>query len=84
MTPNAQPAYCRSPHRDGTQDSTILDLLVIEHDGLWSVDELKQMLGDVAGVDDSLARLHGFGLIHRLDGFVCATRGTVHMLSLAS
>ena len=69
---------------DGTYDSTVLDLLVHEHDGLWSVDELKRMLGDATTVDDSLARLHGLGLVHRFDGFVCATRGAVHVHSLVS
>jgi hypothetical protein len=69
---------------DGTYDSTILDLLVIEHDGLWSIDELKRMLGDDTQVDDSLARLHGLGLVHRLDGYVCATRGAAHIHLLPS
>jgi hypothetical protein len=69
---------------NGTCDSTVLDLLVLEHDGLWSVDELKRMLGDPTAVDDSLARLHGLGLVHRLDGFVCATRSAAHVHSLAS
>lgn len=77
--PIADPA-----HADGTYDSLVLDLLVIEHDGLWSVAELKRMLGDVTAVDDSLARLHGLGLVHRLDGLVCATRSAAHVHSLAS
>lgn len=69
---------------DGTTDFTVLDLLVVAHDGLWSVDELKQLIGDPTAVDDSLARLHGLGLVHRLDGFVCATRGAAHVHSLVS
>ncbi len=70
---------------DGTYDSTVLDLLVIEHAGIWSIDELKQMLGDDVATDDALARLHGLGLIHLLDdGFVCATRSAAHVHALPS
>jgi hypothetical protein len=69
---------------DGTYDSTVLDLLVIEHDGIWSIDELKLMLGDDTAVDDALARLLGLGLIHRLDGFVFAARCAAHVHALPS
>lgn len=77
--PIADPA-----REDGAYDSMVLDLLVVEHDGLWSVDELKRMLGDTSEIDDSLARLHGLGLVHRLGGFVCATRSAAHIHLLAS
>ena len=38
----------------------------------WAVDEIaREVHGDVT---DSLGRLHGGGLIHRLEGFVWASR----------
>ena len=42
------------------------------------------MLGDDTSTDDSLARLHALGLVHRFDDFVCATRSAAHLHSLAS
>jgi hypothetical protein len=69
-------------HDDAQLDARVLDLLVHDHVGLWSLDELRQLLGDPA--EDSLARLHGLGLIHRLDGYVFASRAAAHMHQLAS
>jgi hypothetical protein len=69
---------------DGTIDTAILDLLLIEHDGLWSTDELERMLGDAIAVTDALARLHALGLIHQIENLVCATRAAAHMHELAS
>jgi hypothetical protein len=66
------------------RDATILDLLLIEHDGLWSVDELKQLVGDAVGVEDAIARLSALGLIHRLEDFVFASRAAAHVHKLPS
>jgi hypothetical protein len=41
----------------------------------WSVDEIAREMG--SDTTDSLRRLFGGGLIHRLDGFVWASRAAV-------
>jgi hypothetical protein len=40
----------------------------------WAVDEVAREIGDPLAVTDALARLYGAGLVHRLEGFVFATR----------
>jgi hypothetical protein len=62
--------------REGVTDSAILGLLMLETSHCpWAVDEIaREMRRDVT---DSLNRLFGCGLIHRLDGFVWATRAAV-------
>lgn len=59
--------------RDAQEDSAILALLMLETSHRpWAVEEIaREMSRDVT---DSLNRLYGGGLIHRLDGFVWATR----------
>jgi hypothetical protein len=37
---------------------------------LWSVNELAREIGKPIDVEDAIHRLHGQGLIHRLDDFV--------------
>ena len=41
----------------------------------WSREEIEREMG--CDVTDSLARLYGAGLIHRLDGFAWATRAAL-------
>ena len=61
---------------DGQTDSAVLALLVYsDSQRPWSVDEVGREIGD--DTEDSLARLYGAGLIHRLDGFVWASRAAV-------
>jgi hypothetical protein len=73
------------PVRDDAHwDATILDLLLDEHPGLWSIHELQQLGGDALAVADSLQRLQALGLIHRVNDCVFATRAAAHMHSLAS
>jgi predicted transcriptional regulator len=57
-------------------DFAVLDLLLHEpQTGLWAVEELAHELGDPVDLQDSLRRLHGAGLIHRVEsGFVFASR----------
>ncbi len=76
-------------------DEALLGLLVHEHPGLWSVAELCRSLtssaqaaasGEVETCDtaDAIERLHAAGLIHRIGGFVFATRAAHCAQRLAS
>ncbi len=57
-------------------DRAILGLLIDEDcQRPWSVAEIEREIGHDAA--DGIARLHGAGLAHRLDGFVWATRAAV-------
>jgi hypothetical protein len=64
--------------QDSAIDKAVMELLLIEHRGLWAVEEVVREIGDPIDVKDSLARLHGVGLIHRLGGFVLASRAAAH------
>jgi hypothetical protein len=74
----------RTPaEREGVTDSAILGLLMLETSHRpWAVDEVaREMRRDVT---DSLNRLYGSGLIHRLDGFVWAARAAVTADAIAA
>jgi hypothetical protein len=59
-------------------DSGILGLLIRpDHRRLWSQDEIERDINDPVAVADSLHRLYGGGLIHRLDRFVWASRAAI-------
>jgi predicted transcriptional regulator len=61
---------------DGQTDSAVLALLLYgDSQRPWSVDEIEREIG--RDTDDSLARLYGAGLIHRLKRFVWPTRAAV-------
>ena len=67
---------------DRCADRALLDVMIEEGRSLWAVHELARELG--VGVEDSIARLHGAGLIHRLGGeFVFLTRAAVKGYELA-
>ncbi len=53
----------------------VLLLLDPEAQRPWSEQELEREIG--SDVTDSLTRLHAVGLIHRLKGFVWATRAAL-------
>lgn len=69
---------------DAFWDATVLDLLLEEHPGVWSVDELKRLVGDSIAAEDAVTRLAALGLVHRGDDCVFATRAAAHMHKLAS
>jgi hypothetical protein len=61
---------------EARSDTAVLELL-ITNDRLWSFEEVVLELGPRFTVEDAVARLHGAGLIHRLESFVFATRAAV-------
>ena len=70
-----------------TEDEAKVDVavlgLLLETDRLWSVEEVRRESGDPVETEDSLARLYGGGLIHRLEGFVFAARPALQAARLA-
>ena len=60
---------------EDTADCAVLGILVNSDQRLWSRDELEREFG--RDLSDSLNRLYGAGLIHRLEGFVWATRAAI-------
>lgn len=69
---------------DEAIDGTIMaSLLADDAQRPWTVDEIVREVGDEVAVTDSLGRLYGGGLIHRLGGFVFATRAAVRSDQLA-
>jgi len=72
----------RTPiEREALQDSAILSLLINEGSHRpWSVEEIgREVRNDPT---DSLGRLQGGGLIHRLERFVWAARPAVMLDAL--
>ena len=60
--------------QDDASDRAIIDAL-IDDPGPWAVDDLKREFLNPLAVEDSLNRLVGVGMVHRLgDGFVFASR----------
>ena len=74
----------RSPcvEQDEMFDRAVMGLLLGRYQGLWKVEEVEREIGDPIHVQDSLARLHGAGLIHRLDDFVFPTVAAVQAARL--
>jgi len=60
--------------QDRETDRAILDLLLIDAHAPLSVEEIAREIGNVNDATDGLARLARGGLIHRLEGFVFASR----------
>jgi hypothetical protein len=60
------------------QEAVLGLLLQSDGPGIWSEDELARAIGKPMDVEDAIVRLHGEGLIHRLNGFVFAARAAIH------
>lgn len=59
-------------------DSCILDMLLDEDSARpWSVEEIARELGNKIHADDGVGRLARAGLVHRLKGFVWASRAAI-------
>jgi len=48
--------------------------VLLDDPGPWAVEELQREFLAPIAVVDSINRLAGVGMVHRLDGFVFATR----------
>ena len=64
-----------APEREAMQDSTILEMLISE-DGPWSAQEIDREVG--FDPTDSLRRLYGAGLLHRVKRFYWPTRAAIY------
>ena len=64
-------------------DQAIIGALLTDEAPLWSFYELVRQFGNEIAVTDSVNRLAGQGLIHRLDQFVFATRAAAKATDLA-
>ena len=60
-----QEAISSAVEADDRIDRAIMDLLLIDSPGPWSVDEVAREVGDDIDTADGLARLARAGLIHR-------------------
>jgi hypothetical protein len=66
-----------SPEEERGLEEGIVNMLLVER-VLWSDDEVaREAGGDPLEAEDALTRLHAAGLVHRLEGFVFATRPAV-------
>ena len=64
-------------------DAAVLGLL-LGRPAIWAVEEIGREIGDDTAVSDSVARLYGTGLVHRMDWFVFPTRAAVEYARLDS
>jgi hypothetical protein len=64
-------------------DQALLGALLTDESPLWSFGELVCQFGNQIAVTDSINRLAGQGLVHRLDQFVFATRAAAKATDLA-
>jgi hypothetical protein len=73
-----------SVEQDDRIDGSILAML-LDDDAQrpWTDDEVAREVGHANATLDSLGRLVAAGLVHRLDGFVFATRAAVHVRRLS-
>lgn len=67
---------------DDRDQAAVLELLVDSDGVLWSDAEVARAIGDRIRAADALGALHRAGLVHRLDGFVFATRPAVRSARL--
>jgi hypothetical protein len=95
MHSQPNPSACSVGSAEDSVDEALLGLLTHDHTGLWSIGELSRSLtssaqaaasGEVETCDteDAIERLFAAGLIHRVGGFVFATRAAHTAQHLAS
>jgi len=67
---------------DMRSQAEVLDLLMSEG-VLWSDEEIARAIGDPVAAADAIGALARAGLVHRLSGFVFASRSAVRATRLA-
>lgn len=76
--PVPQPIPMTEAEQQDHTDGVILEaLLDCDAQRPWSVDEVARLLNDPVDASDGLGRLARAGLVHRLDGFVFASRAAL-------
>ena len=94
MLHNPSPGAMPGDH-DSALDQALLDLLVHDHPGLWSLSELSRSLTSSSQTaatgeppthetEDAIERLYAAGLLHRIGSYVFATRAAHNAQRLAS
>jgi len=63
----------------------VLDLLLDEPAaaGIWSLQEIAQVIGSELAATDALMGLELAGLVHRFDKFACASRAALRFHALS-
>jgi hypothetical protein len=80
---------------EDTLDAALLDLLIHDYPGLWSLAELTRSLTSSSQTvdtgeppahetEDAIERLYAAGLLHRIGSYVFATRAAHNAQRLAS
>ncbi len=65
-------------------DQAILGLLLADSAAIWSIEEMASEVGNnPIHVTDAINRLAKVGLVHRLDGFLFASRAAARATELA-
>jgi hypothetical protein len=73
-----------TPNAEANINWQILDLLIDEdNQRSWSIEEVVRAHGHEQNALDGLDRLQAFGLIHRAEGFVFATRAAIRYSQIA-
>ncbi len=82
--PVPQPIPMTNAEREAHTDAVILESL-LDRDAQrpWTVDEIARDLGDPIDATDGLSRLAKAGLVHRLEGFVFASRAALRADQIA-
>jgi len=71
------------PEDPDSIEQAVLALLTDHEPCLWSDDEIAREIGDRIEAADAIGALQRAGLVHRLSGFVFATRSAVRATQLA-
>lgn len=82
--PVPQPIPMTETEQQDHTDAVILEaLLDSDAQRPWAVDEVARLLNDPIDASDGLGRLVRAGLVHRLDGFVFASRAALRADEIA-
>jgi hypothetical protein len=72
-----------SPADDEARAESAVLALLIREQRPWSDSEVALEIGDPISSTDAIRRLQAAGLVHRLGGFVFATRAALRSIEIA-